>query len=433
MSRMDPGSRAVAVQRLQRSHGNRAVGRLIGAGTRMVARLVAFTAHDHSAMAEQLHEAMAGWGTDEEGIYVVLQKLQKDPAAIAELKRTYRARYNEDLEAEIRSEMSGSELRLALELLGVTTPPQQPAVGAAPTTDQEYKRSARRLYAAMKGLGTDEEAIYAVLIPLHRDRTATDKLKAVYSAELGGGLTGNGLEEDLKDEMSGSELAYALYLLNAPPPAAPHAWAPASTGTEVHSGAVPGGQVSVRTGGQLTAGGPSESFQMGYTGGLASDSHWLQFIWREIVVTHPTKGVYALPDPITTSGGHYALTTDPDDPVYNTDSRDPENPFYEAAFANNRTADSTTIFDLPGSINALVQREFSNGATSVVSRAHFNTYLVRDFRATYHVYLQVEWSYGSPAVPARVQTVRAAGRVNSLPAGMRKRLIEQRPRFAYIQ
>jgi hypothetical protein len=69
----------------------------------------------------------------------------------------------------------------------------------------------------------------------------------------------------------------------------------------------------------------------------------------------------------------------------------------------------------------------------VVSRAHFNTYLVRDFRTLYHVALDVEWTFVSPVTPPRIQTVNAAGPVTGLPSDMKKRLVAQYPQFDYIQ
>src|SRR5262245_5340659 len=296
----------------QRAGGNAATIRTLSLGAPRLLRLVTLTPEDEAAVVEQLHDAMAGWGTDEEAIYVVLQKLGKDATAITKLKEAYKAKYGDDLEAEIRSEMRGSELRLALELLGVVEDPAEgPKVGgAAPGSPAEFSSAAKRLYAAMKGWGTDEEEVYAVLIPFKRDPAALATLATAYQTELSGGLTGKGLEEDIKDEMSGEERSYALYLLNAPPPRAVKGTAAVpAPGTEVHKGAVPGGEVTVRTGVQLGPGRPKEGYSIGYKGGLSADSAWLQFIWREVEVEHPTKGGYRVDQAITTSGGSYRLTT----------------------------------------------------------------------------------------------------------------------------
>lgn len=405
----------------------------------IISRAVALTNADYDAIAEQIHKAMSGLGTDEEAIYVSLQRLEKDPAAINNLKTRYKAKYGTELVDDIRDEMSGDELDLAIDLLGISgTPAGPPVVSMTPvSTSAQYSAAARRIYDAMSGLGTDEEAIFATLVPFNRDTSKISTLKSTYQTDFPSGITGRGLEEDLKDEMSGDELAYALYLLNAPPPATPSSSTTITTpGAEAAKGAVAGGTVSVRTGvAGTTSGGATFSggFSLGYTGGLSSDSRWLQFIWREIIVTHPIEGTHPILHPVTTRGGHYNTTTDPSAPNYNVDSASPSSPFYEAGFRDIRTADSTTILDVPTAINSAVNSQFTKGATRVISRAHFNTFLIRDYQTLHHVYLVVEWDFTSPAVAPRVQTVRSAGSATSLPSEMRDVLIARYPTYAYIQ
>jgi annexin-like protein len=434
----EPGAGApdlLSVATLQRSVGNAAVATLLRADGPRLMRLVTLTADDETALCEQLHDAMAGWGTDERKIYVSLQKLGKDATAIAALKKAYKDKYGDDLEAELRSEMSGEELRLALDLIGIVEDTSKGAmVGSAPTTPEGFKRAAAALYGAMKGWGTDEEAIFAALIPFNRDAASLATLSTTYSTEHSGGLTGKGLEADLNDELSGDELSYALFLLNAPPPrAATGAPGVAAPGTEVHTGKVEGGTVSVRTGTQLTAGGLAEGYSVGYKGGLSDESAWLQFIWREIEVEDPVRGDFRLDQTITTSGGTYKLTTDPDDPHYNTDTASGTDPFYEAAGMSDRTADSSTMYDMPSPMDHLVKAQLAAGATKVTSRAHFNTFLIRDYRAIYRVTVDVEWVFTSAATPPRTQRVTGTSKVDGLPSGIRARLVEQFPKFAYIE
>ncbi len=427
------GLSPATVTTLQRSMGNIAVATLL-TGPRLL-RLVTLTADDQTALVEQLHEAMAGWGTDERKIYVSLQKLGKDATAIAALKKAYKDKYGDDLEAELRSELSGEELRLALDLIGIVEDTSKGAmVGTVPTTPEGFKSAAARLYGAMKGLGTDEEAIFATLIPFNRDAAALTTLKTTYASEHSSGLTGKGLEADLNDELSGDELSYALFLLNAPPPravtGAPGVSAP---GTEVNTGSVEGGTVSVRTGTQLTAGGLAEGYSAGYKGGLSDESAWLQFIWREVEVEDPVKGDFRVDQAITTSGGTYKLTTDPGDPHYNTDTASASDPFYEAGGMHDRTADSSTMYDMPSPMTNIVNAQFAAGATKVTSRAHFNTFLIRDYRAIYRVTIDVEWVFTSASTPPRTQKVSGTAKVDGLPGGIRARLVEQFPKFAYVQ
>ena len=195
----------------------------------------------------------------------------------------------------------------------------------------------------MKPLGTDEEGIYAVLIPLGRDPVKTAKLSAIYSTELSGGLTGSGLEADLKDEMSAGELSYALYLLNAPGPRAPGAsGVVTSPGTEDHAGKVPGGAVSVHTGAEYD---PSEggakrtgAFTVGYEGALSEDTGWVQFIWSEMVATQSdASNTHVAQGGLPTSNGTMSLTTDVANPTLKVDSASADSPFYETGGRNVRT------------------------------------------------------------------------------------------------
>jgi len=75
----------------------------------------------------------------------------------------------------------------------------------------DYAGIARRLRDAMEGLGTDEDAIYAALGELGQDQAKITALQAAYRA-----LTGNTLDADLDDELSGAELARAQRLLRPP-------------------------------------------------------------------------------------------------------------------------------------------------------------------------------------------------------------------------
>lgn len=399
---------------------------------------------DIQAIAEQLYTAMKGLGTDEEAIYVGLQKLEKDPAAIAALVATYKSTYNKDLEAEIRSEMSGDELRLALELMGIRDDPKRPWMvdAAPPSTPEQYKAAARKLYAAMKGLGTDEEAIYAVLIPFKHDATALKQLKDTYQVELSGGLTKQGLEADIRDEMSGDELAYALYLLNAPAPAQQKTGVPTipNEGTEAASGNVGGGRVSVHTGVGFTSRSghtATSGFSMGYKGGLAADSNWLQFIWREILVTDRAKKERPISDTFQpdAGGAPYNYTTDPSRPVYHVDSADTNNPFYATKLIANRAPGETTIYDDPGPVQTRVTREFRQGATKVSVRTHFDTFLIRDYKTLYRVSLNLVWTFTDPTNPTTFTKTATAtsSKVKFLPDEQRETLIAQYPKFDYIQ
>src|SRR5262249_12167390 len=107
-------------------------------------------------------------------------------------------------------------------------------------------------------------------------------------------------------------------------------------------------------------------------------------------------------------------------------------PFYEEAGTANRTADSTTMFDQPASADAIVQAQFAAGATKVVSKAHFNTFLVRDMSVLHRFSIDVNWNYTSATLPPRTTSVSRSEAASKLPAGMKARLVAQFPKFDYI-
>jgi hypothetical protein len=198
---------------LQRAAGNRAVARAVAAaraGQRVrVARLVAGYADlfDFDAMADQIFEAVDGAGTDEQSIYHVLERLQRDPAALTRLEAAYLARHGAELIADLQGDLSGSELAYALALMnrggGAGT-----AIGGAPAGDTDHDAAAQRIRAAVEGAGTDEEAVYAALMAYGRNSGLVARLKERYNA-----LYSEDLRARLVDEFSGDELEHVLYLL----------------------------------------------------------------------------------------------------------------------------------------------------------------------------------------------------------------------------
>lgn len=165
---------------------------------------------DFDALADQVFEAIDGLGTDEEAVYRALQQLRRDPGMIATLTERYARRHkNADMVADIEDDFSGTELEYALQLIGRghAGSDQRVQGGAGATTD--LTTAANRLRKAMKGLGTDEEAVYATLLPFNR---STTELETTYNF-----LFGETLRHEIIDEMSGSELKYALSLLSFEP------------------------------------------------------------------------------------------------------------------------------------------------------------------------------------------------------------------------
>lgn len=96
---------------LQRTSGNAAV-------TRMLARQL-----NHDQLAQTIHAAMQGFGTDEAAILNALQQLDRNPDDVDALKAAYRGRFGSELLADLESELSGKELQQAKFLLRLAPSP----------------------------------------------------------------------------------------------------------------------------------------------------------------------------------------------------------------------------------------------------------------------------------------------------------------------
>ncbi|MBE9581068.1 MAG: DUF4157 domain-containing protein [Proteobacteria bacterium] len=166
-------------------------------------------------IARTLREAMEGWGTDEEAIYSAFSgRTQEQVDAIA---RVYKKMYSADLLADLRDELTDSEMKH----LAIFSPTAAPGkVGSAQRVTAFADQVAHQLNKAMDRLGTDEDSIYSALTG--RTQAELQAIKGAYKR-----LTGSELEADIRDEMSGSELTYALALLNQgmPLPAKLHLFA----------------------------------------------------------------------------------------------------------------------------------------------------------------------------------------------------------------
>jgi len=192
------------------------------------------------------------------------------------------------------------------------------------------------------------------------------------------------------------------------------------------------------------------SFAISYRGPDSQNAHWLQFIWREVIGVHADNSSHPVAGTLQTTGAFtYELCTSgnattvgtPGVNNYNTDSADASNPFYEAAGRNTRTADATTIYDQPVANKPKMEEAVAAGATRVVSRAHFNTFLIQNDHVTYAVQTNVEWSLTADQISAMggdinanpgTQTAGTSGAATALPALMAQRLHQQYPAFNFI-
>lgn len=159
---------------------------------------------NYDRLARLVHAAMDQLGTEEEDLYKALQELNQDVLAVDELNRAYFKLYGSVLIDDIDGEMDGDELEFAMQLLGRGEAGSPQRIEKGPV---DFKAAAERINDALGGLGTEEEEVYAALIPLRRDPASLRKLRETYRAEYGEDLIA-----EIKDEMSDDELDYALHL-----------------------------------------------------------------------------------------------------------------------------------------------------------------------------------------------------------------------------
>ena len=101
----------------------------------------------------------------------------------------------------------------------------------------DYDQLSDQIHTAIAGLGTDEQSIFHALERLQRDPAAITALKDAYRTRHGVELL-----DDLRDDLSGSELAYALALLGGGGGGAPRSApgrAPTPTTTRRRSASAP--------------------------------------------------------------------------------------------------------------------------------------------------------------------------------------------------
>jgi hypothetical protein len=215
----DPGLEAEADQQGERAaRGAPARSEPVAIGaTSGAIQAKTVTVLNFERLADQIHKAVAGLGTDEEAVYTALTALEHDPANIAALEAAYKK--HGDLRADLQDDFSGSELAY---VLGLLTPRggapagegAAPTGGAAaggtapPSPEPDYAQLAKQIHEAVAGMGTDEEAVYTALSTLDHDPVKVGKLEDAYKSAYK-----STLREDLLDDFSGVELKHVLELL----------------------------------------------------------------------------------------------------------------------------------------------------------------------------------------------------------------------------
>jgi hypothetical protein len=160
-------------------------------------------------------------------------------------------------------------------------------------------------------------------------------------------------------------------------------------------------------------------------------------IWRELLITeHPDK-TKKLPESVpvkfpTPYNTTYDSTANPKEPNYSTDAG-PGSPYYEDAGPDNRDDGSITIFDTPNRGGAPAIREaFKTGATKVVARAHFVSYLVRGKEVLYEVRITAEWVLTKPTDTPTATYKVTGDKADKLDPRIRTQLLKDFPKTDYL-
>ncbi|TND08100.1 MAG: hypothetical protein FD123_2654 [Bacteroidetes bacterium] len=417
---------------------------------------------DYTALAKSLLGYVLGGKN--ELVFSSLQKLAMKPVRINKLIERYSEQNGSSLVDDIKGSMTGSDLQLALELIGMKPEDADSLFNSdLPADDLAYSTLAADLKGLLEAETINAPAIFARLLPISGRPDSVASLKKAYTTLTGG--TAKALEEAFVAKLTGNTVFYALYLLNAPPPNMNSfggeglSW----TGDENFNVSAGGGNVTQQT--DLTIsreGNPTSTqadFSVEYAGGLSESSRWLQFVSRtlEYSETGSTDRQYVGATNDDGSKIPYEFTTDPNDPVYSVDVMlGAPAPFYEEASpsepenpgANIRNPSATTIFDSPGSGLTWAAYIFDNpdvfpNVEKVYSTAYFYTFLIRDFFPIVRInHIRVaEFTRKPdaneedpphvkyPMTETHTQEVKGSA---PLPGPMKEVLVKYYPEFSYI-
>ena len=166
---------------------------------------------DITWIADEVYLGMKGLGTDEERVYRALEQLKHNQVWIDEMRRSY-ARHG-DLDADLDDDFDGTELEYALQLINKGDPKSPQAARTQRYGWEALRGAARRLQEELANFATDEETVYALLLPLDHDPHLIFGLEMAFSDLTRGKQT---LRSRLDEEMSGEELSHAMYLISIP-------------------------------------------------------------------------------------------------------------------------------------------------------------------------------------------------------------------------
>lgn len=172
LAQADPRTRAMTMSALQRGAGNAAISRALRP---TLARTLTAEQADH--IAEEVHDGVEGWGTDEDQIKAAMRPVTS--ADLPQLSSAYRAEFDADLVEDLRDDLDEDWIQANIAALRRSGP----------------DAVAYELQGAMEGIGTDEDRIYRALSGI--GAAELPGIEAAYTAR-----TGNDLRADLDDELS---------------------------------------------------------------------------------------------------------------------------------------------------------------------------------------------------------------------------------------
>jgi hypothetical protein len=184
------------VLQLQAAAGNRA--------TRGVVVQRAISWSQAEAVARQIEDAVSGLGTDEEAIYGALAGRTADD--MADIRNIYRQLFGETLDEALRDDLTDEEMERVRPVLEARPEASMGAGERAVAAMDAAAGVADQLHDAMEGLGTDEDQIFNALTG--RTPAEIEEISRQYAARYP-----NSLEDDLRDDLSGDDLARALRLI----------------------------------------------------------------------------------------------------------------------------------------------------------------------------------------------------------------------------
>jgi hypothetical protein len=151
---------------------------------------------DAGARAEQVYNAVTGFGTDEEGLFDAISNLNKDEIEL--LTAEYQKKYQTDLTSRIRGELSGIDLEIANTYLS----------GEVNEQGNNTKAIALRLARAMESWGTIDSEISHSLTMQPLTQIEKGEVELAYKWK-----TGRSLNEAFEGDLGKGQLQQARSLL----------------------------------------------------------------------------------------------------------------------------------------------------------------------------------------------------------------------------